>query len=73
MSFQSNATSEPGTLFAAQSLKGSAPYFSTTSSGPVTFPRDLLILNPSSPNTIPLITISSKGFKPVRARHLRVV
>ncbi len=73
MSFQSNITSEPGTLLAAHVLKASAPYCSITSSGAITFPLDLLILYPSSPNTIPLITISSNGFLPVKARQRSVV
>ena len=74
MSFQSNITSDPGTLFAAHVLNGSAPYFSITSSGPTTNSGlDLLILFPSSPNTIPLITMSSNGFWPVNAIHLSVV
>ena len=54
-------------------LKASAPYCSITSSGAITFPLDLLILYPSSPNTIPLITISSNGFLPVKARQRSVV
>ena len=74
MSFQSNITSDPGTLLAAHVLRGSAPYFSMTSSGPTTNSGlDLLILFPSSPNTIPLITISSNGFCPVKAIQRKVV
>ena len=74
MSFQSNITSEPGTLLAAQVLKESAPYCSITSSGPTTNSGlDLDILFPSSPNTIPLITISSNGFWSVKAKQRRVV
>ena len=74
ISFQVNITSLPTTPpMAAHCLKASAPYCSITSSGEIMFPRLLLIFLPSSPRTIPFITISCHGISSVRAMLRRIV
>jgi len=73
-SFQLNMMSEPvAAPAAAHCRKASDPYCSTISSGDMMLPLLLLILNPSSPRTIPLTRISSHGLFPVSATALRIV
>ncbi len=73
-SFQLNWMSEPvAAPAAAHWRRASAPYSPRISSGAMMLPRDLDILNPSSPRTMPLTRICSQGFSPVRASERRIV
>ncbi len=73
-SFQLNTISDPvDPPMAAHCLKASEPYCLTTASGITILPRLLLIFCPSSPSTIPFITISSQGRRPVSALARRMV
>ncbi len=73
ISFQLKATSSPTTPVVAHCLNASAPYCSIISSGEITLPKLLLIFLPSSPSTIPLITISYQGISPTKANDRRIV
>ncbi len=73
-SFQLNMMSEPvAAPVAAHCRSASAPYLPRISSGMMMLPRLLDILNPSSPSTMPLITIWSHGRLPVSATDRRMV
>ncbi len=73
-SFQLNMMSEPVAAPAAPHCRrASAPWTTMISSGERMLLRLLLILNPSSPSTIPFMRISSQGRLPVSASDLRIV
>ncbi len=73
-SFQLNMISEPVAAPPAPHCRSaSAPYFVTISSGDMMLSRLLLILNPSSPRTMPFMRIWSQGWLPTMAFDRRIV